>query len=283
MPTWNEAAVAQAAHRLHFVLDPRRRRHGSGSRLGQGPGASLEFHDHRSYVAGDDIRHIDWTVYARSDQLVLRRYRVEVSPIVEILLDGSASVDAYPGRFAALCDLAAVLMIIAERDGGRPRLWLLQSTPQRLDPGGPGRWRTALHNATAHGAVGCDAVLPQLSPGSERVILTDGMCPEPARTLIDRLGRGAGRVAAVHMLTAEERDPTQRGPCRLRDPDQGERECVLTDTHIQHYKERLVRHHQSWQYALQGRGAGLAHCRFEDGLASHCQELARLGIVEVRA
>src|SRR4051812_27231351 len=123
MPAWDEAQVADAARRVRLSVDPRRRRHGQGVRLGAGPGASLEFHDHRPYVAGDDPRHLDWGVYARSEQLVLRRHRQEVSPRVEVILDLSASMAATPAKCSLATAIAALVMTLAEADGARPTLW----------------------------------------------------------------------------------------------------------------------------------------------------------------
>src|SRR4051794_36673589 len=67
-------------------------RHGPMNRtgvvLGSNAGSSLEFRDYRSYEPGDDLRHIDWNAYARSDQLNVKLYREEVLPHLEVLIDG---------------------------------------------------------------------------------------------------------------------------------------------------------------------------------------------------
>ena len=55
-------------------------------------GFSVEFAQHRPYVAGDDIRHLDWKVYARSDKLHLKQYQQETSLDLMILLDASGSM-----------------------------------------------------------------------------------------------------------------------------------------------------------------------------------------------
>ena len=280
MPAWDEAAVTAAAKRLRLSLDPRRRRHGQGNRLGAGPGASLEFHDHRAYVAGDDLRHLDWGVYARTDQLVLRRHRVEVSPILEILLDVSLSMDAHPGRFAHCCALAALLATLAEQDGGRPRLWLLGAGARRL--GGEDPWRAGLRQAAAAGAAGLDQRHLACQPGSDRIVISDGMCPTPGRQLIDQLGRGAGRITAIHCLVAAERDPAVAGPVHLQDAEHGGRDSILDEAAVADYRARLLRHQGSWSAALAGRGAGLILLALEDGLDRHLRQLVDAGIVEVR-
>ena len=72
-----------------------------GDQLGRGTGASLEFQDRRSYVAGDDLRHLDWRAYARTDQLMLRLYREEILPHVEIVVDASRSMATSRGQGVA--------------------------------------------------------------------------------------------------------------------------------------------------------------------------------------
>jgi uncharacterized protein (DUF58 family) len=56
----------------------------------QGP--AVEFAEHRSYVPGDDLRHLDWKVFARTDKLHLKRFQQETTLDVEILVDGSGSM-----------------------------------------------------------------------------------------------------------------------------------------------------------------------------------------------
>ena len=65
---------------------------GAGDRMGRGTGASLEFTDFRDYVAGDDLRHVDWRAYARTDGLKVRLFRDEVAPHLDLVLDVSASI-----------------------------------------------------------------------------------------------------------------------------------------------------------------------------------------------
>src|SRR5690349_12574511 len=64
----------------------------TGVALAQRAGSSLEFKDHRDYQAGDDLRHIDWNAFARSDQLSVKLFREEISPHVDVVLDGSRSM-----------------------------------------------------------------------------------------------------------------------------------------------------------------------------------------------
>src|SRR4051812_27350822 len=54
-------------------------------------GFSVEFADHREYVPGDDLKHLDWHLYARTDAYYVKRYEEETNLRCYLLLDGSAS------------------------------------------------------------------------------------------------------------------------------------------------------------------------------------------------
>jgi uncharacterized protein (DUF58 family) len=58
-------------------------------------GFSVEFAEHREYVPGDDIRHIDWKVFGRSDRIYIKQYEEETNLKAYLLIDGSESM-AYP-------------------------------------------------------------------------------------------------------------------------------------------------------------------------------------------
>src|SRR5687767_16040164 len=58
-------------------------------------GFSVEFAEHREYVPGDDIRHIDWKVFGRSDRFYIKQYEEETNLKAYLLLDASESM-AYP-------------------------------------------------------------------------------------------------------------------------------------------------------------------------------------------
>jgi uncharacterized protein (DUF58 family) len=283
VPTWDEAAVAAAAKRLRLGLDPRRRRQGAGTRLGSGPGASLEFHDHRSYMPGDDLRHLDWGVFARSDQLVLRRHRVEVSPVLEVLLDASLSMDAQPGKAAHAAALAALLGTLAEMDGSRPRLWSLGDGARRLGGGGGGQaWRSELRALACHGAAGPAARPPPLQAGSDRVLISDGLAPEGGAALVRQLGNGSGRICLLLVMTRAERAPSPLGAVRLEDVEGGVLDLVHDEATCTAYRERLARHQAGWQAALSGRGAGVVDCTVENGLDGAIAALVKAGVAEAR-
>src|SRR5271155_1526956 len=84
-------------------------------------GFSVEFVQHREYVPGDDIRHIDWKGYGRSERYTIKQYEQETNFIAHILLDGSKSMLYGEGEsnkleYAKLLAATLSYMIIRQRD-----------------------------------------------------------------------------------------------------------------------------------------------------------------------
>jgi uncharacterized protein (DUF58 family) len=65
----------------------------SGRHRSRFRGASLEFAQHREYVAGDDLRHLDWKVWARADRLTIKQYEAETNLATVFAVDASGSMD----------------------------------------------------------------------------------------------------------------------------------------------------------------------------------------------
>jgi uncharacterized protein (DUF58 family) len=86
-------------------------------------GPAVEFADHRAYMPGDDLRSVDWKAFARSDHLLIRRYREERDLPLVLVLDTSASM-AYgePSKHAWTSLAAATLALLAIDQGDRVRL-----------------------------------------------------------------------------------------------------------------------------------------------------------------
>ena len=104
-----EAVAAQPGKKNETLLDPdfmtrleqleivSRKIHASrqkGERKSRRRGESAEFADYRNYVVGDDLRHIDWNIYARLDRLFLKLFLEEEDLNVSVLLDVSKSMDS---------------------------------------------------------------------------------------------------------------------------------------------------------------------------------------------
>jgi uncharacterized protein (DUF58 family) len=65
-------------------------------------GFAIEFTQHREYVPGDDLRHLDWKVLGRTDRFYLKQYEQETNYVAHILLDGSESMKYGSGSISKL-------------------------------------------------------------------------------------------------------------------------------------------------------------------------------------
>ncbi len=80
-------------------------------------GHDVEFADYKPYDFGDSLRDVDWRVLARSDRLVVRRYRAETELPVTIVLDASADLGSTPAKLDVALRLAATLAYLLHLDG----------------------------------------------------------------------------------------------------------------------------------------------------------------------
>jgi uncharacterized protein (DUF58 family) len=81
-------------------------------------GQSVEFVQHRQYVPGDDVRHVDWKVWARQDRLVIKQYEEDTNLRCSLLIDSSASMSYGNGaqnKFEYASVLAACLSLLVLR------------------------------------------------------------------------------------------------------------------------------------------------------------------------
>jgi uncharacterized protein (DUF58 family) len=85
-------------------------------------GASIDFAEHRGYVAGDDIRRVDWRVFARTDRYYVKQYEADTNTNVSILFDISRSMQ-FASRGIAKIDyasfVAACMAYLAQRQRDR--------------------------------------------------------------------------------------------------------------------------------------------------------------------
>lgn len=86
----------------------------SGSRKSRSRGSGMEFADHREYSPGDDFRAIDWNVYARLDELIVKTFETEQNLNVSLLVDTSASMGfGNPTKLQFAASLAAALAYLS--------------------------------------------------------------------------------------------------------------------------------------------------------------------------
>ena len=94
------------------------------SGLHQSPqrGASVEFAEHREYVPGDDLRHLDWRMYGRSDRFYIKRYEEETNLTLSLVLDVSESMSYAGGdrvskfHYGAMVAATLAYLVLRNRD-----------------------------------------------------------------------------------------------------------------------------------------------------------------------
>ena len=117
-----------------------------GERRSKKRGESVEFADHRPYVIGDDLRHIDWNIYGRLDRFFMKLFLEEEDLSLHIVIDASASADCgEPNKFRYAQQLAAALGYVGLVNLNRVAVTTLGG--RMLTPGAEDR--PAIHDASA--------------------------------------------------------------------------------------------------------------------------------------
>lgn len=209
--------------------------HGIGQHASRSRGAGLEFAQYRAYEPGDELRQIDWKLYARSDRFFVRESERESPVTAWILIDATASAGqsdrARPdwSRLDHACAAAACLVELALQQGDRFGLIAINGDGVQLVPAGSGlRQRDRVHLLLGQlRAGGAWPALATLHPVWERVqagdlliALGDGFDAD-CIVLLERLSAARREVALLQLLTAEERDFPFRDGHRFRDPETG--------------------------------------------------------------
>jgi uncharacterized protein (DUF58 family) len=282
------AAIAhgeQIGSGYHLVA-PRTIVSGSGgARVSRRAGGSLEFRDHREYHPGDDLRHVDWNVVARTDRLIVKQFHEEVSPVVDIILDGSRSMALGETRKAEAALSVASLLATAARNAGFP--YGLSVARERLEIVARGATRPIEWNDLAFDFAGTPAAAllsagAALRPLGVRILISDLLWEGEPRAVLSALAQNASAVIVVQLLAASEESPDLRGGWRLIDVESGEwRELVFDAAASARYRDALLRHRAMWDDAARQVKAvvvrGVAE-RVEERLVF--DELASAGILE---
>ncbi|MEX1096738.1 MAG: DUF58 domain-containing protein [Planctomycetales bacterium] len=255
----------------------------TGELLGRGTGASLEFQEYREYLPGDDIRHVDWCAYARSDQLMVRLYREEISPRFEILLDASRSMNTGDGTKSRVArQLAATFALLAGRLGAKPALITLGDEPG--DPAGSdglARLETLAFDGVAPITEGLRPGRVRLARQSVRVLISDFLFPHDPEPLLRRLAGDASALWVLQLLSRWEAAPEAAGGRRLVDIENGASiDLVLDRRTIANYRERLARLQADLSRACRRVHADFVILQADKGLSGICRdELCAAGIL----
>jgi len=232
-----------------------------GERRSTKHGTSIEFADYRDYTPGDDLRRLDWNVYARLEKPFIKLLEEEEDLTVHILLDASESmdwpldgaavspIDTHKFRYAQR--LAAGLGHIGLTTGDRVTVGLLsgdrlagQWGPYRtsnrtltllqwleaVEPGGTTNLNTALRDVALRGG----------RPGLA-LLLTDMFSPAGYADGLTALQSRGYEVAIIHLLAPDEVEPEINGDLRLVDVETGQGQDVTVDAAMRQLYARRLR------------------------------------------
>jgi len=181
-------------------------------------GVSTEFAEHRGYTPGDDVRHVDWKVFARTDRFYVKTYEAETNADLVLALDVSGSMGFGEGdavdKFDYARFAAASLARLAARQGDRVGLATFNDTlVDWIPPSGRHRERlmTALENARAGGGSDLAGALERLGATLARrgivLVLSDFYAAAgDIVTALDTLRVRGHDVIAIHVLHPMERE-----------------------------------------------------------------------------
>jgi uncharacterized protein (DUF58 family) len=256
-PTVFDEAFLRQLERLTLIMRSPVRGGLKGGRRSVKRGQSVEFADYREYTLGDDLRQLDWNVYARLERLFVKLFVEEEDVTVTLLVDASASMAmgdpsklVFAKRAAAALGyigLASEDRIVVSALGGRVarrrtalrgsgRVFRLLGDLSAIDvASGPTDLVAAARHAGAqiHGRGLIVLLSDLLDPGADRVIR--------------ELAATGSELIVIHVLSPDEIDPPLEGDLRLVDTETDERVDITADlATIEAYKDRLA----AWKAAF---------------------------------
>jgi uncharacterized protein (DUF58 family) len=216
-------------------------------------GVGIDFTDLRTYTPEDDVRHIDWNVTARMDEIFVRQYTEERDLTAWLVLDRSASMHrggAGPGKDSVLDELAICLARLLSRNGNRVGAILFDNDYRRVIPPRTGRTqalRLAHELDRSAAAKGCGtttdltAMLRLAATASRRrslVFVLSDFIGNPGWEGV--LGQLAHRheVVTIRIVDPTEVDLPDLGLVFIEDAETGEQ--ILVDTSDPLLRQRLT-------------------------------------------
>ena len=250
MPLLSPQLLAQL-ERLELVTRKIFRGRLKGERKSRRKGQSVEFADFRNYVPGDDIRFIDWNLYARLDRLFLKLFLEEEDLHFYALIDASTSMDfGDPSKLQFAKQLAAALGFVGLCRADRVRVESLGAS--RTSPGPVLRGRGSLWRmleyldkieageniSLAQGVK--DFCLRNTGQGIV-VLISDLMDKEGYETALRYLLAQQMDVYVIHVLSPEEIDPDVTGDVKLVDCEDADvAEITVSRPLLAKYKRTLA-------------------------------------------
>ena len=182
-------------------------------------GTSLEFSDYRRYTPGDDLRYIDWGIYARSDRLFIKVFRQEVDLFAYVFIDASASM-AFPSReqkFLPATHVALALSYVVLANHDHVKLHLLQRASNTASQFYRGRRRmrdcvdyttTVAPGGSLDLAFALSEHLQRIRRPGKAILVSDFLMPAAAYQQALNLLRASNLdVVALQILSRDEVDP----------------------------------------------------------------------------
>ncbi len=260
-------------------------------------GFSAEFAELRAYRPGDDLRHVDWRMYGRSDRFYVKRYQEETNLRAYILLDLSRSMDwsSDPDRLPTKswygAHLAAALAFILIRQGDQAGLVAFdEQIRERIAPrGGRRQLRTLLSTLSslkAGGGTAADQALRKTATGLRKkglvILLSDLLLdPEPTRQALHFLRHRGHEVAVFHLLDPGERDLPAGGAVRFYDPETDEELGVSVPDIRSEYRQAVKEAIEDWRHSLGPQGIEYTvlstDAPFSSALRAYLKKRERLG------
>lgn len=288
-PTVSELRALQAQARewarvLKLPFRQQRWRGHSGEFQGTGVGSSLDFQDHRVYIPGDDPRQINWQAYARTGTYTMKLYREEVRPLVDVVLDVSDSMFAYPDKLQRVAELLAYAVEASLQTGATLRCYAIRGAEHRLletDLILAGRWLDEVRSLPASAEPPALARLP-LRAGAMRIFISDLLFPTEPEAFLGSLSHRNGRGILLAPFASAESDPGWDGNYEFEDAETSYlHEQRIEPDVLQRYLTAYARHFQLWKTACAKHGVAMVRVAAEaefipalraEGLASGAVE-----------
>lgn len=202
----------------------------AGERRSRARGQSVEFADFRNYAIGDDLRYLDWSLYARLERLFLKLYEEEQELKVTLFLDASESMNfGTPTKLQTAAQLAAAMGYIALCNFDAVSCIAFNESPSTLryirNRKSAPRLFEFLQSVAAHGQANLNEGLHKHAASVQRggvvILISDLLEADGFEKGLTSLQSRNADVYVFHLLAAEERKPDFNGDYRLVDSETG--------------------------------------------------------------
>ncbi len=240
-----------------------------GERRSHKKGSSIEFADYRNYTRGDDLRRLDWNIFARLERPFVKLFEEEEDLTIQLLIDASSSMDWPEGegklnKFQYALRLAGALGYIGLASGDQVTVALIDDDNNRV--WGPHRGRgnvmrmlQFLEGSKANGLTELNSSLKRWSVRAHRpgllFLLSDLFSPSGFEDGLNALQSRGYDVGLIHLLSPDEIAPTVGDDVKLIDVEtNAETEISLDAATLGLYRSRLERWRSEIASACAGRG-----------------------------